>query len=344
MKIHLKPPQGSVFLCEKRFRVLVAGRRFGKTFLALVELCRAASVPGSLVWYVGPSIRQSKRILWKALKKMTEPYWKGKPNETDLRIELVWGGTICVCGADNFDALRGDGLDFIVIDEFASIAPAAWTEVLRPALADKQGRALFIGTPHGRNHFYDLYEKAQELPDWARFQFTSFDGGNVKPEEIEQAAHEMDERTFRTEFYARFENLSMGRAYYAFDPAHNVRRLSYDPAIPLFWAVDFNVNPLCSVIGQIVNDRVRILDELILPNSNTLAACEEFLGRTRKWTVAPDLPALPDDADEQAEQFRDEIERQLLSGPLNVQVYGDRMKAPRYLGAIRYPDETNPGL
>jgi hypothetical protein len=89
---------------------------------------------------------------------------------------------------------------------------------------------------------------------------------------------------------------------------------------------------------------VRILDELILPNSNTLAACEEFLGRTRKWTVAPDLPALPDDADEQAEQFRDEIERQLLSGPLNVQVYGDRMKAPRYLGAIRYPDETNPGL
>src|ERR1700722_9178442 len=110
MRISLKPPQASVFECRKRFRVLVAGRRFGKTYLAMVELIRAAWAPGSLVWYVGPTIKQSKRILWKLLKKMTKELWASTPSETDLRIELLSGGTICVRGADNYDSLRGDGL------------------------------------------------------------------------------------------------------------------------------------------------------------------------------------------------------------------------------------------
>ena len=127
MKILLKEPQGAVFHCDQRFRVLVAGRRFGKTYLALVELCRAASVRGHLAWYVGPTNKQAKRIVWKALKEMTRSHWAVKPNETDLRIETVWGGTICVRGADNYDSLRGDGLDFLVLDEYASIAPEAWT-------------------------------------------------------------------------------------------------------------------------------------------------------------------------------------------------------------------------
>jgi hypothetical protein len=138
-----------------------------------------------------------------------------KPNETDLTIELVSGGTISLRGADNYDALRGDGLDFIVLDEYASMAPAAWTEVLRPALADKQGGALFIGTPRGHNHFYDLYEAAQNQPHWAAFQYTTEQGGNVTPEELEIATHELDERTFRQEFRASFENLGVGLAYYA---------------------------------------------------------------------------------------------------------------------------------
>src|ERR1700676_4397109 len=124
----LKPPQSVVFACDQRFRILVAGRRFGKTFLAMVELCRAAWAPGRLVWYVAPTYKQAKRITWKALKKMTQPYWASRPNETDLRIELVSGGTICLRGADNYDSLRGDGLDFLVLDEYASIAPEAWTE------------------------------------------------------------------------------------------------------------------------------------------------------------------------------------------------------------------------
>jgi hypothetical protein len=186
MKLLLKSPQWKVFRGSERFRVLVAGRRFGKTYLALVELCRAAWVPGSLAWYVAPTYKQGKRIAWKPLKKMTQPYWAGKPNETELRIELRSGGTICLKGADNYDSLRGDGLDFLVLDEYASIAPEAWTEVLRPALADKQGRALFIGTPQGFNHFHELFDRARTLPDWEAFQFTTAQGGNVSPQELER--------------------------------------------------------------------------------------------------------------------------------------------------------------
>ena len=125
--ITLKRPQWAVFNSDQRFRVLVAGRRFGKTYLANVELCRAAWGSGRQAWYVAPTYKQAKRIAWKALKKMTQPYWAGRPNETDLRIELTSGGTICVRGADNYDSLRGDGLDFVVLDEYACMAPQAWS-------------------------------------------------------------------------------------------------------------------------------------------------------------------------------------------------------------------------
>jgi Terminase large subunit, T4likevirus-type, N-terminal len=296
MKILLKDPQWTVFSCDQRFRVLVAGRRFGKTYLALVELCQAASVRGRLAWYVGPTYKQAKRIAWKPLKEMTRPYWAAKPNETDLRIELVWGGTICLRGADNYDSLRGDGLDFLVLDEYASIAREAWDAVLRPALADKLGRALFIGTPRGFNHFHELFESAEARPDWKAFQFTTAEGGNVPAQELESASHYLDERTYRQEFEASFENLGIGRAYYAFDRATHVAKLGFDRRVALAWTLDFNMNPLCSVLAQVHGGRVHVLEELILPDSNTLAACEEFLSRTHKW---------------------------ITGGPINVYVYGD---------------------
>jgi hypothetical protein len=281
--IRLKPPQWTVFNCDSRFRILVAGRRFGKTYLALVELCRSAWAPGRLVWYVAPTYKQAKRIAWNPLKQMTRPYWASKPNETELRIELTTGGTICLKGADNYDSLRGDGLDFLLLDEYASIAKEAWTEVLRPSLADKQGHAFFIGTPRGYNHFYDLYQTMKDQPHWSTFQFTTEEGGNVAKAELESATHELDERTYRQEFQAKFENLSSGMAYYAFDRDANVRPVSYDPHLPLFWSLDFNINPMCGVIGQRDGEWVHVLDEIVLADSNTMAACEEFLKRAEPW-------------------------------------------------------------
>jgi hypothetical protein len=290
MKITLHSPQWKVFRSTERFRVLVAGRRFGKTYLALTELCRGAGGRGRLAWYVAPTYKMAKRIAWKPLKEMTRSIWASRPNETDLRIEIKGGGTICLRGADNYDSLRGDGLDFLVMDEYASIAPEAWTEVLRPALADKLGRALFIGTPQGRNHFHDLVDRAATLPDWKAFQYTTAQGGNVTPAELESAATELDEKVYRQEFLASFENLGVGRAYYAFDREHNVRNVGFSPRVELCWAIDFNVSPFCSVLAQVWNGMVYVLEEMILPDSNTPAACEEFLSRTQKWVGGCPLP------------------------------------------------------
>ena len=288
--IELKTPQWTVFNCDSRFRVLVAGRRFGKTYLALVELCRSAWVEGRQSWYVAPTYKQAKRVAWKPLKQMTRPYWASKPNETDLRIELVTGGTICLRGADNYDSLRGDGLDFLILDEYASIARPAWTEVLRPALADKQGRALFIGTPRGYNHFYDLYHSVQDQPQWATFQFTTEEGGNVSLGELESATRALDERTYRQEFQASFENLATGMVYYPFDRSQHVGEVHYDRNLPLFWSLDFNINPMCSVIGQREGEMVSVRDEIVLADSNTISACQEFLRRTTPLLSRSYLP------------------------------------------------------
>jgi hypothetical protein len=308
--IKLKPPQWTVFNSNARFRILVAGRRFGKTYLAQVELCRSAWAPGRLVWYVAPTYKQAKRIVWNPLKQMTRPYWASKPNETDLRIELISGGTICLRGADNYNSLRGDGLDFLILDEFASIDQHAWTEVLRPALADREGHALFIGTPRGYDHFYDLYHDKQGQPEWSTFQFTTEEGGNVAKAELESATHELDERTYRQEFQASFENLGSGIVYYAFDRDANVRPVIHDPSLPLFWSLDFNINPMCSVVGQRDDGCVQVLDEIVLSDSNTGAACEEFLKRAEPWL-------------------------RRSSSPVQVDVYGDATGDSRQSSASR---------
>ncbi len=223
----------------------------------------------------------------------------------------------------------------MVLDEFASMAPEAWTQVLRPALSDRLGGALFIGTPQGFNHFYELFQASHEKEGWAAFQFTTEHGGIVPLEELETARHELDERTFRQEYQASFETLGVGRAYYAFDRARNVRRLRYHPEFALFWSLDFNMNPPCSVLGQFINGTVHILNELILPDSNTPAACEEFLERTRRWTEARELPALPADASEEEVQLLVDLERRLQPRPVNVCVYGDATGEQRRTSASR---------
>ena len=149
--------------------------------------------------------------------------------------------------------------------------------------------ALFIGTPRGYNHFYDLYQKAQNQPNWATFQYTTEEGGNVTPEELESATHELDERTYRQEFQASFENLTAGLVYYAFDRAENVRTLRYNPRLPLFWSLDFNVNPMCSVIGQRDGDACTSWMNSFLPDSNTWAACEAFWEKIAPYRAAGTL-------------------------------------------------------
>jgi hypothetical protein len=293
--------QRDVFCSKARFRVLVAGRRFGKTHLAMLEILKVAAQSNRVVWYVGPTEGQSKRLAWERLKRLTRHLWAKTPNETECRITLKSGSTIFVTGAHQPDSLRGDGLDFIVLDECAIMKPEAWSEVLRPALADRNGRALFIGTPKGRNHFYQRFEYAHAAPDWQAFQFTTEEGGVVPKSELEIVASELDPESYRQEFGAEFISTNSNLVYYPFSSSTHVKAVGFEPMYPLIWAIDFNINPLCMLLIQRVEETIQVFDEIILRNSNTDAASRAFVERAE-----PLSKSVP-----------------FVKTPLEVHIYGD---------------------
>jgi hypothetical protein len=276
----LSASQQSIVLTPQRFKVVIAGRRFGKTHLSIRELCFNAREPLREVWYVAPTYRQAKQIVWKKLKnRLQDLRWIKKANESELSITLKNGSNISLKGADNYDSLRGVGLDFLVIDEFADVNPDAWYETLRPTLSDKQGGALFIGTPKGLNWAHDLYTMAQDYPDeWASFQFTTLQGGNVKPEEIEAARRDLDEKTFRQEYEATFETFS-GRIFYAFDRANNIRHFNGDIPRELHIGIDFNVDPITAVVFVRQGNILHAIDEIRIFGSNTDELVAEIKSR-----------------------------------------------------------------
>jgi hypothetical protein len=218
----LNAGQQAVSASESRFKVVIAGRRWGKTWLATRSLARAVREPNRRAWYIAPSYRMARQIVWDALKwRLQDLKWVQKINESELTITLRNNSTISLRGADNPDSLRGVGLDFVVMDEFAMIDEKAWTEVLRPTLSDRNGSAMFISTPMGTSNWaYDLYNRAQSDPAWSSWTFRTIDGGNVSAEEIEQARRDLSDRQFRQEYEATFETYS-GRIYYNFDRTCN---------------------------------------------------------------------------------------------------------------------------
>lgn len=287
----LSAPQWDVHTSGARFRVLIAGRRFGKTHLACVELLtHAAERQNANCWYVAPTYRMAKEIAWRQLKAMIPDGWLAASNETELSVELANGSMIGLRGADKPDSLRGVGLDFVVPDEFAWIDPSAWPDVLRPALADRGGGALFITSPAGYNWAYDLYLRGMEQRDgWAAWQFTTLDGGRVPAEELEEARRTLDPRIFRQEFEASFETLQ-GRVYSNFARAEHVDPTVVDTGGEILVGMDFNVNPMSAVTGVKAGDECHILDALELPVSNTEEMAVEIKRRYpgRRVIVCPD--------------------------------------------------------
>ena len=269
-----------------RFRVVVAGRRFGKTHLSIRELCYHAKDPGKDVWYVAPTYKMARQIVWRKLKnKLQDLNWVAKTNETELTIILVNGSTIALKGADNYDSLRGVGLDFIVLDEFADIDPMAWYETLRPTLSDKGGGALFIGTPKGiGNWAYEIYQNSLDNNTWKSWSFTTIDGGRVPEAEIESAKRDLDERTFRQEYLATFETFS-GRIYYAFDRASNTRKYSGTTPEAVYVGMDFNIDPCSCVVAVRQGDTLHIIDEVRLFSSNTQEMVQELKQRFPKSKI-----------------------------------------------------------
>lgn len=294
-KIVLKPHAYEVYISPERFRVVNAGRRFGKTYLGRAELIKTATkAPSQVVWYVAPTYKMAKRIMWRALKKAIPAAWiKGKPNETELTIELWNGSLITLCGADNYDNLRGPGVDFVLLDEFAFIKLDAWKMVIRPALSDRRGRALFLSTPDGFNHFYDFHKRGEDptKKNWKSWHFTTAQGGWVELEEIELAREELDERTFSQEYLGGFES-SSGRVYYAFGE-DNIKPFISPAGATLNYSagIDFNVSPyIPAVIFVEYDDIIHFVDEIVIPNGNTPVLIEEMQERygNKLFSVYPD--------------------------------------------------------
>lgn len=282
----LSPAQQTIAQDKTRFRVVVAGRRFGKTHLAIRTLAEWAHLPDREVWYIAPTYKQAKMIAWKKLKKkLIDLKWVNKVNESELSILLKNGSTISLKGADNFDNLRGAGLDGLILDEFASIDPAAWYETLRPMLSDKGGRALFIGTPAGLNWAYDIYQNyLEDRVNWSSYQFTTIEGGNVPLEEIEQARKDLDERTFRQEYMASFETFT-GRVYYSFSRSENVREPTELDTSTLYVGMDHNIDPMTAVIAVRQGETLYVIDEIRLFSSNTKEAVDEITSRYPKSKI-----------------------------------------------------------
>jgi predicted phage terminase large subunit-like protein len=207
LEIHLLPWQQEVWSDPTRFKVIAAGRRCGKSLYAAYRLLvEALQAEKGHVFYVAQTQGQARDVMWSVLCDIGRSVIKSA-HINNLQLTLINGSTISLKGSDRPDTMRGVSLRFVVLDEFAGMKPEVWEEVLRPALADQKGSAVFIGTPTGRNHFWDLYKYAElsKDPEWKSWHLTSYDNPILDPKEIENAKRSMSSFAFRQEFLANFE-------------------------------------------------------------------------------------------------------------------------------------------
>lgn len=210
LNVKLHPCQLEVFNDKHRFKVVAAGRRFGKSRLAAwVLLIEALKSKEKDCFYIAPTFQQAKDIMWGMLKELGHEVIAAAHENTAV-LTLVNGRKIYLKGSDRPDTLRGVGLAYVVLDEYADMKPNVWEQIIRPALADVQGGALFIGTPKGRNHFYEIYKLGESNRDeeWAAFHYTSYDNPLIPKKEIEAAKGSMSSFAFRQEFMSSFEAAS----------------------------------------------------------------------------------------------------------------------------------------
>ena len=209
LKVELLPWQQEVFDSDVRFKIVAAGRRTGKSRLAAwMLIINALQTDRGHVFYVAPTQGQARDIMWNTLLELGNPVVVSS-HVNNMQIKLINGATISLKGADRPETMRGVSLKFLVLDEYADMKPSVWETVLRPALADQKGSAMFIGTPLGRNHFYELYKYGElaEDPTYQAWHFTSYDNPLLDPEEIDIAKKSMSSYAFRQEFMASFEAL-----------------------------------------------------------------------------------------------------------------------------------------
>jgi hypothetical protein len=309
-RVSLRPIQGQIFGDRRRFRVVLAGRRGGKTVLGCTELLRGATERVGDYFYVAPSYRMAHDIAWETLKRMTPAKWIRKKNESNLSITLINGSSIELKGAENYDSLRGRALSGAVLDECAFLPEDAWRSVIRPALSDRLGWALFTTTPSPEGTSGWFYELILLLSDadladpslqrldptqWTLYSYTSLQGGNIPAQEIEEARRTLAPEVFEREYEAKILS-NTGLVASCFSMLNLDSSVEDDDELPLYVGIDFNNDPLTAICANIIKVggrpvELRVFSELSLKGATTWDLAEvltENFGTDRRIIACPD--------------------------------------------------------
>jgi hypothetical protein len=284
----------------QRWSCILAHRRAGKTLAAIGDLIHAALMcerPQPRFAYVAPYASQAKDLAWSYLSQYAASIGGASASVSELRVDLSGGGRIRLYGADNYNRLRGIYLDGVVLDEFADMDPRAWSEVIRPALADRQGWAAFIGTPKGRNAFWELYERAAGSPEWLALRFKASETGLVAAQELAALRAELSADEYAREMETSFDAAIAGAYYAAALSAAEVEgrigRVAHDPAAEVHAAFDLGIADATAIwLAQFTGREIRLID--YIENSGVALDWYARALRERPYLYAPLI--LPHDA------------------------------------------------
>lgn len=252
---------------EQRWSCIVAHRRAGKTVATVFDLLTCAlgtKKQNGRYAYIAPYYSQAKAIAWDYLKRYSAPIG-AKISESELSVELVNGSRVRLFGADNPDALRGIYLDAVALDEYAQMSDRLWGEVVRPTLADRKGRATFIGTPRGHNAFHELYQSVKDDPDWYVRVYRASETGYVAADELDAARRQMSEEQYAQEFEcswaAAIQGSYYGRLLEAAERDGRVRSVNADTGLPVETWWDLGIGDSTAIwFAQRSGPEVRLID------------------------------------------------------------------------------------
>jgi phage terminase large subunit len=319
---------------DKRWAVVVAHRRAGKTVAMCADLVIGAletALPKPQFAYLAPQRDQAKRVAWTYLKDLTRPLWSKPPNESELKITVNNGhggeSTIFVAGADNFDALRGMYFDGVVLDEVGDIRPSAWYTVLRPALSDRRGWAIFAGTPRGKNLFWNLREEARLNPNThILLELPASKTGIIHPDELRDAKVQMTEEAYAVEYEISFDAAVPG-AYYAkqIGQAYEEGRIGkfpIDPAFSVNLVADLGFTDSCSWWAwQETRDGIRVVD-FMEDDNQPIQFYIDWI-KSRPYLVNPKGIFLPHDARAKSLQTGKSIIEQFLQNGIRPNIVAE---------------------
>jgi PBSX family phage terminase large subunit len=297
--MNLHQAQSNIAVDTHRFRVVCCGRRFGKTTLAVLEMVAKAIYGNDRnICYIAPTYQQARDIAWQDLKKICQPVIN-KVNESRLEITLntTTGGTstISLRGWESIETLRGQKFHFIVVDEIASMRNwlTNWQEVIRPTLTDVKGEALFISTPKGFNHFYDLYNLEHKDSDYKSFHYTSYDNPFIPSDELDKAKLEITEDRFAQEYMADFRKTE-GLVYKEFDRTKHIYTDTVYNSVDRMAGIDWGwTNPASSHLVEKDTDRHYWISNEFYKTGKTTEEIIEHVRSLRTTKVYAD-PAEPD--------------------------------------------------